>query len=95
MFKEQVKEVCQTYKDAPELEKLGTHVFSTDEKTGIQAIEHLNPTLPMKPGQVERCEQEYKRHGTSGIIATRNIVTGEIVAPLIQPTRTEEDLIRV
>ena len=94
LFKEQVKNVCQIYKIAADIAEQGTHVFSTDEKTGIQAIEHLNPTLPMKPGQVERCEQEYIRHGTSGLIATRNIVTGEIIAPLIQPTRTEEDLIK-
>ena len=45
----------------------------------------------MKPGQVEGIDPEYKRHGTTGIIASRDVVTGEIVAPLIQPTRKEED----
>ena len=28
---------------------------------------------------------------TVGIIASRNVATGEIVAPMVQPTRTEED----
>ena len=30
-------------------------------------------------------------HGTSGIIASRDVAMGEIVAPMVQPTRTEED----
>jgi len=38
--------------------------MSTDEMTGIQALERLHPGLPMLPGQVERQEFEYERHGT-------------------------------
>jgi len=57
----------------------------------LQALEHENPKQSMKPGQVERIDPEYSRHGTTGIIASRNVATGEIVAPLIQPTRKEED----
>jgi transposase len=92
-FKQQTKVVCEIYKNAQHLEEKGTHVLCVDEKTGIQAIEHLNLSLPIKPGQVEKCEQEYKRHGTSGLIASRNVATGEIIAPLIQPTRTEIDFV--
>ena len=69
----------------------GVHVYSTDEKMALQALEHENPKQTMKPGVVERIDPEYKRHGTTGIIASRNVATGEIVAPLIQPTRKEED----
>ena len=39
----------------------------------------------------ERIDPDYERHGTTGIIASRNVATGEIVHPLIQPTRKEED----
>ena len=45
----------------------------------------------MKSGQIERIDPEYSRHGTTGIIASRNVATGEIVAPLIQATRKEAD----
>ncbi len=46
----------------------------------------------MKRGEVEKIEQEYIRNGTTGLIASRNVSsTGEILAPLIQPTRTEID----
>ena len=47
----------------------------------------------MKPGRPERIDPEYIRHGTTGIIASRNVATGEIVKPLIQPTRTEKDFL--
>ena len=83
--------MCEIYLAAEELAKKNVHVYSTDEKTGIQAKEHANPKQLMKPGQAERIDPEYIRHGTSGLIASRNVATGEIVAPLIQPTRTEED----
>ena len=90
-FAEKAKEICDLYKSAAELEAQGIHVYSTDEKMALQALEHANPKRTMKPGQVEGIDPEYERHGTTGIIASRNVVTGEIVAPLIQPTRKEED----
>ena len=69
----------------------GGHVISTDEKTGIQALERAAPTLPMKPGLVERPEYEYLRHGTQCLIANFDVATGEVVAPTIGPSRTEAD----
>ena len=44
-------------------------MVSTDEKTGIQALERLHPTLPTRPGHSERIEFEYVRHGTLCLIA--------------------------
>jgi transposase len=69
----------------------GIQIHSVDEKMGIQAREHKNPSIAMVEGQVEKIDPEYIRHGTSGIIASRNVASGEIEAPLVQPTRTEED----
>ena len=66
----------------------GVHVVSTDEKTGIQALERGAPTLPMQPGQVERQEFEYERHGTQCLIANLEIATGQVIAPSIGQTRT-------
>lgn len=90
-FQSSVSAVCEKYLSAEELLKENIHVYSTDEKTGIQAKEYANPKQLMKPGQPERVDPEYIRHGTTGLIASRNVATGEIVMPLIQPTRTEED----
>lgn len=90
-FTAKTKEICELYLNAAALEGENTHVYSSDEKTGIQAREHKNPSIPMKKGHPEKIDPEYIRHGTSGIIASRNVATGEMVAPMIRPTRTEED----
>jgi hypothetical protein len=60
--------VCQLYRSAQELAKEGEVVLSTDEMTGVQALERKHPTLPMQPGKVERREFEYIRHGTRSFI---------------------------
>lgn len=83
--------MCQTYADAPRLAANGGHVVSTDEKTGIQALERIHPTKPSRPGLTERIEFEYKRHGTLCLIANFDVVTGKAIRPSIGPTRTEED----
>jgi DDE superfamily endonuclease len=59
--------------------------------TGIQALERIAPTRPMKPGQVERREFEYTRHGTQCLIGNFEVTTGQVIAPTVHPTRTEED----
>jgi hypothetical protein len=64
---QQIRSVCEVYEATPELTAQGTHVVSTDEMTGIQALERLHPSLPMLPGQVEREEFEYHRHGTTSV----------------------------
>ena len=90
-FAEQVETICTVYAYAPMLEALGCHVVSTDEMTGIQALERAAPTKPMRPGCPERREHEYIRHGTLSLIATFNVATGAVLAPSLGPTRTEAD----
>ena len=90
-FTTQVAAVCAAYQQAPAGAQDGGHVISTDEKTGIQALERAAPTLPMKPGLVERPAYAYLRHGTQCLIANFDGATGAVVAPPIGPSRTEED----
>ena len=82
---------CDVCAAAPLLEATGTRAFSTDEMTGIQALERAAPTLPMRPGKVERREFEYIRHGTQRLIANFQVATGQVVSPSLGPTRTEAD----
>jgi hypothetical protein len=65
--------------------------MSTDEMTGIQALERQHDALPLQPGHVEHQEFEYQRHGTQSLIANLDVASGQIVAPSIGPTRTEAD----
>lgn len=90
-FAAQVTAVCEVYQHAPAIAEQGGHVISTDEKTGIQALERAAPTLPMQPGVVERPAYEYLRHGPQCLIANFDVATGEVVAPTVGPSRTEED----
>jgi transposase len=94
-FQEKVERVCDCYLEAPRLyAEDNTHTVCTDEMTGIQALERVAATLPMKPGQVECREFEYKRHGTTTLIGNFHVVTGQLIAPTLGATRTEEDFVR-
>jgi len=88
---EQVAGICDVYAQAAALEEAGTHGVSCDEKTGIQALERAAPTLPTRPGQDERREFEYVRHGTLCLMANLQVATGKVLAPTIGPTRSEAD----
>lgn len=85
--------ICLVYSQAPGLAEQGERTVSTDEMTGIQALERKHPGLPMTKGIVERREFEYKRHGTLSLIVSRDIVTGLILAPTLGPTRNEADFL--
>lgn len=90
-FAKQVETVCTSYAYAPVLHALGDHIVSCDEMTGIQALERAAPTQPMQRGQLERREFEYIRHGTLSLIASFDVVSGQIVLASLGPTRTEAD----
>ncbi len=92
-FDQEVKVVCDLYANALELHQQGVHILSTDEKTGIQALERKYPTRPVNTGYVEQREFEYIRHGTQALIANFEVATGRIVTPSIGPTRTELDFV--
>ena len=92
-FDEKVEDINSLYRQAPELAKKGERVLSTDELTGVQALERKHPTLPMAPGKVERQEFEYTRHGTRSFIINFDVAAGQVVTPSYGPTRTEEDFL--
>jgi putative transposase len=66
-------------------------VISTDELTGVQALERKYPTLRMLPGKVEYREFEYVRHGTLAFIINFDVATGQVVTPSVGKTRKEAD----
>ena len=92
-FEGKVQDVCEVYRQAPELAEQGERVLSCDELTGVQALERKYPDLPMAEGKVARREFEYIRHGTCSFIISRDVATGQIVAPFCGPTRTEADFL--
>src|SRR6476659_451386 len=58
-------------------------VFAVDAKTAIQALDRLDPVLPLSPGRAERHGFEYFRHGTLSLYAALNTTTGEIIGQTV------------
>jgi transposase len=88
-----VNDVCALYREASALSVRGERVVSTDELTGVQALERKHPDLPLAPGKVSRREFEYIRHGTRTFILSRDVATGRVIAPSCGATRTEADFL--
>jgi len=92
-FDARLADICTLYREAPTRTEAGERVLSTDELTGVQALERAAPGLPLAPGKVERREFEYVRHGTRCFIINRDVASGQLIAPSCGPTRTEVDFL--
>ncbi len=93
-FKREATKVCETYLDAPRKAAVdGTHTVSVDEATSLQAIERNAPDKQVQPGSVTKQEFEYTRHGTTTLTAGLDVVTGRIVSPTLEATRTEPEFV--
>ena len=74
-FEEKAADILGLYLDPPQ----HAAVFCIDEKTSIQALDRLDPVLPLSPGRAERHGFEYYRHGTLALYAALNTQTGMVV----------------
>ena len=92
-LEEKIGEICTLYQEAAQQAAAGERIVSTDEMTGVQALERAAPGLPLAPGKVERREFEYVRHGTRTFTINWDVVRGEVIAPSCGATRTEADFV--
>lgn len=90
-FDEKVTDINGLYKESPVLAKQGEAVMSTDEMTGVQALERKHPNLPLAPGKIERREFEYLRHGTLSFIVNFDVAAGRVATVSSGSTRNEQD----
>src|SRR6266446_2022311 len=84
-FEQKAADVIGLYLNPPQ----HAAVFAADEKTAIQALDRLDPVLPLSPGRAERHGFEYYRHGTLSLYAALNTSTGEIIGQTV-PRHTSE-----
>jgi len=84
-FEQKAADILGLYLNPPQ----HAAVFAVDEKTAIQALDRLDPVLPLSPGRAERHGFEYYRHGTLSLYAALNTRTGEIVGQTA-PRHTSE-----
>ena len=84
-FEQKAADIIGLYLNLPQ----HAAVFAVDEKTAIQALDRLDPVLPLAPGRAERHGFEYYRHGTLSLYAALNTKTGEIIGQTV-PRHTSE-----
>jgi transposase len=93
-FQAEVENVCRTYLEAAvKAATEDSHTVSVDEATSLQAIERNAADKPAQPGSVPKQEFEYTRHGTTTLTAGLDVVTGRIVCPTLEATRTEAEFV--
>jgi len=73
-FEAKAADIIGLYLDPPQ----HAAVFCVDEKTAIQALDRLDPVLPLSPGRAERHGFEYYRHGTLSLYAALDVKTGKV-----------------
>src|SRR6202166_2110064 len=78
-FEEKAADVIGLYLKPP----LNAAVFCVDEKSAIQALDRLDPVLPLSPGRAERHGFEYFRHGTLSLYAALNTQSGEVLGQTV------------
>ncbi len=89
-FEAKAHTICALYLNALGFFEQGRVVICSDEKTGMQILQRKYPTQPLAPGQPEKREHEYIRHGVRALIASFVVATGQVLWNLGQ-TRTSED----
>jgi hypothetical protein len=90
---EKIAAINQVYQTAQARAERGEAVVSTDEMTGVQALEPKHPDLPLQAGRVLRREFEYIRHGTLSFIVNFHVADGKVGQISAGPTRNEEDFL--
>ena len=77
-FMERAGRILYVYERIDSLRAHDEIALALDEKPNIQALGRTHPKQPMQPGQIERQEFEYERHGTVNFLALLNIYNGKM-----------------
>jgi transposase len=88
-FERKAADVIGLYLDPPE----HAVVLCVDEKTAIQALDRLDPVLPLSPGRAEAHGFEYYRHGTLSLYAALEVATGRVTG-MPSPRHASADFLR-
>jgi transposase len=85
-FETKAADIIGLYLDPPK----HAAIFSLDEKSHIQALDRLDPVLPLSPGRLERHGFEYYRHGTLSLYAALDTLSGEVYGKTVQRHTSDE-----
>ena len=87
-FVDKVRDIAGLYLHPPE----HALVLCVDEKSQIQALERSQPMLPLGLGYVEGITHDYKRHGTTTLLAALDVASGEVMTQCKSRHRHQEFL---
>ena len=87
-FEEKLIDVVGLYVNPPEQ----AIVLCLDEKSSVQALDRTQPSLPMVKGRAETMTHDYKRHGTTTLLAALDVLTGRVIGECLPRHRHTEFL---
>ena len=67
-------------------------MFSLDEKSRIQALNRTQPDLPLEKGSASTMTHDYKRRGTTTLLAALEVASGKVIGKTYCRHRHEEVL---
>jgi len=77
---ERALKILWYYERIESLWRRGEVILAVDEKPNIQVLERAAPKQPMRPGQIERQEFDYHRHGTINLLTGLTVYNGHLWA---------------
>jgi putative transposase len=87
-FVEKVRDIVGLYLNPPDK----ALVLCVDEKSSIQALDRMQPVLPMGLGYLEGVTHHYIRNGTTTLFAALDVATGKVMAQCKSRHRHQEFL---
>ncbi len=85
-FVEKLEDIVGLYMSPPE----HALVLCCDEKSQVQALDRTQPGLPLKRGRAATMTHDYKRHGTTTLIAAMSTLDGTVISRCAQRHRHTE-----
>jgi transposase len=85
-FAEKLQDVVGLYLNPPDK----ALVLCVDEKSQIQALDRIQPLLPLRPGIPARQTHDYMRHGTTTLFAALNMLDGKVIGDCMPRHRHQE-----
>lgn len=86
LFAEKVEDIVGLYLHPPE----HALVLSVNEKSQMQALDRIQPRLPLKKGRAGTMTHDYKRNGTTTLFAALNVLVGKVIGTCTPRHRHQE-----
>ena len=88
-FVEKLEDIVGLYMAPPE----HALVLCCDEKSQVQALDRTQPGLPLKKGRAATLTHDYKRNGTTTLVAALNVLDGQVIGQC-QPRHTHVEWLK-